>query len=295
MFTELFRKFYSSIGQRDTRCNICFSTRLETKRFTFCGTAKPNSYMRRKTMNFLLCLDCGYSYCRENFKDYVRLGAKTISSAEDYVRVGDGQRPGREFYMAQEAIDILRSPDFFLPREVRDEQNKRKLRVLIFAPGNSLDHELIRKLDSVAECKITDLENFQKSTYFVPIDTRESFDVVIACEVVEHFTRPRKEFGNLFRYLNKTGLLVVSTNLRKDEDFSERTYPFLYGHTSYYSGRSLIFLAEMNGLFIDFRTPIGPTFNFKSKIKRFTYLTKSQDSYLSLKNHFSIKPYPDCE
>lgn len=251
--------------------------------------------MKRKTMNFLLCLDCGYSYCRQNYKDYVRLGSKTISSSEDYARVGDGLRPGREYYMAKEAIDILGDPDFFLPQTVREELGKRKFRVLIFAPGNSLDHELLRRLDSVAECKITDLENFQRSTHFVPLNTRESFDIVIACEVVEHFTYPRKEFGNLFRYLNKTGLLVVSTNLRKDEDFSERTYPFLYGHTSYYSGRSLIFLAEMNGLLIDFRTPIGPTFNFKSKIKRFTYFTKSQDSYLSLKNYFSIKPYPECE
>lgn len=246
-------------------------------------------------MNFLLCLDCGYSYCRENFKDYVKLGSQTISSSKDYVRVGDGVRPGREYYMVKEAVDILGDLDFFLPREEKERLNKRKFRVLIFAPGNSLDHELIRKLDSVEECKITDLKNFQQSVHFVPLDTKESFDIVIACEVVEHFTYPRKEFGNLFRYLKKTGFLIVSTNLRKDEDFSERTYPFLYGHTSYYSGRSLIFLAEMNGFFIDFRTPIGPTFNFKSKIKRFTYFTRSQDSYLSLKNYFSIKPYPECE
>lgn len=246
-------------------------------------------------MNFLLCLDCGYSFCRENFKDYVKLGPKTIASSEVYTRVGNGQQPGREYFMAKEAIDVLGSPDFFLPQTIREQRSKRKFRVLIFAPGNSLDHELLRKLDSVAECKITDLENFQKSPHFIPLDTGETFDVVIACEVVEHFMYPRKEFGNLFRYLNKTGLLVISTNLRKDDDFSARTYPFLYGHTSYYSGRSLIFLAEMNGLYIDFRTPIGPTFNFKSKIKRFTYLTKSDETYLSLQNHFSIKPYPDCE
>lgn len=295
MFSELFQKFYRSTRQRSTRCNICFSTHLETRRFTFRGEAKPNSYMRHKTMNFLLCLDCGYSYCRENYKDYIKLGADTISSPENYLRVGDGLRPGREFYMAREAIDILRDTDFFLPQEAKEKLNRKKFKVLIFAPGNSLDHELLRKLDSVAECKITDLENFQKSSHFVPLETRESFDVVIACEVVEHFTRPRKEFGNLFRYLNRTGILVVSTNIRKDEDFSERTYPFLYGHTSYYSGKSFIFLAEMNGLLIDFRTPIGPTFNLKSKIKNFTYMTRSQDSYRSLQNHFSIKSYPECE
>jgi hypothetical protein len=50
----------------------------------------------------------------------------------------------------------------------------KKVNVLIFGPGNSLDHKLIRNLDYVHSCKITDLLNFQEEENFIPISSTEN-------------------------------------------------------------------------------------------------------------------------
>lgn len=269
---------YSKIPQFENVCNICFSRNIKKTQSTYSHEVGPTSYVRNKSMNFTICRNCNYSFCGENFKDYISLGSQSMSNSDKFKRVGDGITPGREFFMTKGAIAIIK---------------REKLKVLVFAPGNSLDHQLIRKIESVMECKITDLKNFQVSDYFIPIEAKEVFDIVIACEVVEHFMSPRKEFSNLFRYLNKNGLLIVSTDTRVSECTTERVYPFLYGHTSYYSGRSLIFLAEMNNMFIDFRTPEGQ--NFNSKIKRYIYMTKSKETYFKLVERFAVITRPLCE
>jgi hypothetical protein len=92
---------------------------------------------------------------------------------------------------------------------------------------------------------------------------------VIACEVVEHFTNPRKEFSNLLKFLNKNGLLITSTNIRSRKADRITSYLFIYRHTSYYSGDSLLLLAHVFRVFIDFRTPIGK--NLKSLMKGYIY------------------------
>lgn len=278
MLKVINKYLYNRVKQHEDLCNICLSSKINRKRIDYLGEVKPPAYVKNRSMVFKICEDCGYSFCKENFKDYLTLGSKSISSIENCKRVGSRQNKGREFFMANGAIAILK---------------KKKLRILVFAPGNSLDHQTIRELDSVDTCKVTDLSNFQESEHFIPLDTKEQFDIVIACEVVEHFMEPRKEFFNLFRYLDKDGLLMISTDTRVEDAVTERLYPFLYGHTSYYSGKSLIFLAGMNDIFIDFRTPEGETFN--SKIKRYIYMTKSKNTHLKIIDRFSIITHPMAE
>jgi len=242
-----------------------------------------NFQVARKSMDFLLCETCGYSFCKENFKDYVALGAKDISNPKRNTRVGDGINPGREFFMA---IDMI---DFFLKKN----SSQKKVRILIFAPGNSLDHQLLRKHKAVAECVVTDLRNFQDSEYFVPLETNKKFDIVIACEVAEHFMYPRKEFANLLRYIGNEGILVISTSMRQHKNLSYSLYPFLFGHTSYYSEESLVFLSKMNNVFVNFRVPVGETFN--SKTKRYIYMTKSAEVQKGITHFFSEEKVPRCE
>jgi SAM-dependent methyltransferase len=170
---------------------------------------------------------------------------------------------------------------------------KKEIKVLIFSPGASKDHILIRRNSSFAQCSITDLSNFQESEFFIPMDTKEKFDIVVACEVVEHFTKPRQEFSRLFSYLNKNGILIVSTNIRQDSRLGGSAYPFLAGHTSYYSGNSLIHLAAMNHLYIDFRTPTGTW--LLSKSKRYIYFAKSKTTYYSIVNYYSRNSKPNSE
>ncbi len=282
MFNTIKHFLYYKLPETENHCKICFSSNLRMERHTYDAEVSYPAYLvnsiKNRSMFFEICGDCAFSFCEENFKDYIALGTESMSSAEDSKRVGGKNTKGREYFMARSAIAILK---------------KEKLRVLVFAPGNSEDHISLRKLDSVVECKITDLKNFQSSEYFIPLDSKEVFDIVVACEVVEHFVHPRKEFSNLFRYLKKDGLLVLSTNTRVEDLQVERMYPFLHGHTSYYSGKSLIFLAGMNDIFVDFRTPEGET--FKSKTKRYIYMTKSKNTHLKIIDRFSIITHPMAE
>jgi len=246
----------------------------------FKGENRTSFKLKKDSQLFILCSNCGYSFCPGNYRDDVKTLKRGCDKNNYVARIGDGITPGREYFMAMNAIGIL---------------NKNKLRVLIFGPGFNKDHILIRKHDLVSECKIMDLKNFQNSEYFVPIDTKEVFDIVIACEVIEHFADPRKEFSSLISYLDKDGLLIISTCMRLHQggDHAYNLYPFLHGHMSYYSFASLICLARMNNFYIDFRIPIG--WRFLSRSKRYVYMTRSKDVYFAVLNYSLAFPNPPSE
>lgn len=265
-------------------CNLCFSKQIKTKTYTYNGINTTQFKIRNLTLPFLVCEDCGYSYCLENDNDYsklTRMSATEQTKTEGGLpRVGDGITPGREFLMALDAIKIL---------------NREKLRVLIFGPGMSKDHELLRKHPLISECIITDLKNFQESEYFIPLQSKKVFDIIIICEVAEHFIQPRKEFSNIFSLLSKNSLLVVSTNMRWVDNFSKNLYPFLSGHTSYYSPKSLIYLADMNNFYIDFRTPKSVSTGDYFKGKNYIYLTNNKIIHFNTLSHFSKIIHPLSE
>ncbi len=236
--------------------------------------------MKYSQLEFLTCQECGYSFSAQNQKDYLK-GVR-LTSPGSVPRVGDGMVAGREFYMANGAMNILR-----LVRE-------GPFSVLIFGAGLNRDHELIRRLPTVSECALTDLGNFQEHNSFVPLSgSKRRFDIVVACEVVEHFTEPRQQFGQIIRFMKPNGVIIASTNLKTKSDFSIYPYPFLYGHVSYYTGKALMFLAEQCGLYIDFRTPASK--GWVTGTKRYVYMTGSDKIRRGIIERFSMVPYPRTE
>jgi hypothetical protein len=245
------------------------------------GENKTQLKFRSGDLEFLFCNACGYVNCPANNLDYLKMSKLPVNLKPKVknsfiARVGDGVTPGREFLMAAGAVDII---------------GKRNLKVLIFGAGGSLDHVLIRKLKAVSECKITDVKNFQESEYFIRNDSKEFFDIIIVYETIEHFTQPRKDFYNLFSFFNKEALLVISTDLRCTLDISKDIYPFFFGHCSYYSAESLIYLANLNKLYIDFKKPKGSAC-FPPKNKRYIYMTNSKETHNKLIAYFSRVKQP---
>jgi len=226
----------SQIDQASARCAACGSLEVAIKRIR--NTTKK---YKDRELDFTCCEACGFAFSPSNAARYENESSFAKSSRPDKVgRSGDGVRGGREFFMLKTAQEILGRGD---------------LSVLVFGPGLSRDHELIAKTEGVRECRITDLGNFQESDAFVPFDAPGKFDVIVACEVAEHFQRPREEFAHLLACLKPGGLLIVSTNISDGGSLAKLTYPFIPGHVSYYSGSAMIAIAKQNGFQIDFRMP----------------------------------------
>lgn len=66
------------------------------------------------------------------------------------------------------------------------------------------------------------------------------YDYVIACEVVEHFHNPQKEFDRLAKLLSEKGSLVIMTGLFSENcDFeswyykNDETHVFFYSHDTF--------------------------------------------------------------
>ncbi len=67
----------------------------------------------------------------------------------------------------------------------------------------------------------------QFDLYFYPDELvlKQRYDYIMACEVVEHFREPFKEFANLRNMLKSDAFLVISTSLLEDQiDFSKWHY-----------------------------------------------------------------------
>ncbi len=77
----------------------------------------------------------------------------------------------------------------------------------------------------------------QYDPYFAnhPENLKKSYDYIAACEVVEHFYNPRREFQNLLQLLNNKGVLAIMTLIYEDNiDFTtwyyrkDPTHVFIY-------------------------------------------------------------------
>lgn len=230
------------------------------------------------------CESCGHVSIPQNFHDYAATEYFNESgiSYNKINRVGDDISPGREYYMGCLAIEAgLRA-------------GKACKNILIFGAGQSMDHKHLKKEYSEVDVKITDLKNFQQHENFIELTSSEKFDVVIACEVIEHFLNPKEDFALLLNKLNPSGLLICSTDIRKsnEDNISKTTYPFMLGHTSYYTGKSLIgIIKNIDETYtIDFRAPekIG-------KYKRYVFISKDSDCIQGVSSYFSEFKFAPCE
>lgn len=239
-----------------------------------------------KSVDFINCQSCDFNFAPNNFHDFSKTknfteGANTPDQSS---RVGSAENPGREYHMAKMAIDIL------------NKNNKPTKSILIYGTGLSLDHiHLSNELPEI-NVSITDLENFQNSDKYIAITTHDKFDIVIACEVIEHFTELRSSFNNLLSKLNDDGILICSTNISDGTSLSKTSYPFIHGHTAYYSGNSLVkILKSINAaICVDFRTPTG-SLTTLGKNKRYVLIYRKPSISQAISLYFSSHFMAPCE
>ncbi|SNT02960.1 CDP-Glycerol:Poly(glycerophosphate) glycerophosphotransferase [Pseudomonas delhiensis] len=220
-------------------CRTCGSTSLAVRTVT-CTVPK----MQGATFDFTFCRDCGFVSNSDNLYDYAEEGFVDDNSPEEGTRAGDGVNPRREYRIAEMAADIVGR---CFPGRRHD--------LLVFGAGASRDHQLITAQLPFGRVALADMDNYQNVEDFVPIDSQEQFDVVVASEVIEHFTDLENDFRHLFSKVRQNGLVIAGTNIHNQKLIRGLTYPFSPGHVSYHSGRSLLVVARRFGLKVDFRTP----------------------------------------
>lgn len=165
--------------------------------------------------------------------------------------------------------------------------------VLIYAPGRSVDFVHAAKLPGVREVAVGDVVNVYdtpdgpSNSAFVDVrsHTGRRFDLVVASEVVERFTRPHHDFATLFRLVAADGLAVCSTNIYDGGDLSRHNYLFVKGHASYYTPASIERLARAHGMYVDFRLPIAAT-TYAGPRKRYVLFTRSVDRLMGVARYF---------
>ena len=232
-----------SASRPDAPCPACGSSRTETHAYR---CRAKGAHFGRET-NFHCCTSCGFMFAAQNAHHYdsAKDFGKGSKPGRTHLRVGTERRPGREYAMAVMAKEIL------------DLAGTSARSILIYGPGLSLDHaHLARKYPDI-RVFVSDLQNFQGHANFISLESDAQFDIVIVCEVAEHFTSPKEDFARLLSKLSPTGIVVLSTNINDGGDIRDQEYPFVPGHTAYYSGRALFSLvnAADSRLLVDFRVP----------------------------------------
>ncbi|HST80232.1 MAG TPA: methyltransferase domain-containing protein [Kineosporiaceae bacterium] len=233
----------------------------------------------KRSFRLRICKRCGYVSNYTNTVDYTQF--TSVDRFELTARVGSKDRAGREFYMAKMGVEIL---------------DRGGLRVNVFGAGRSLDYLHIRELPGVQRAIISDVVDLGLDEDFVNVanGTSERFDLIIACEVIEHFTDPSTEFPRLFNLLTKDGLLVCSTNIYDGGDLAKQEYLYRRGHVSYYTPRTIAEIAHRNRIHFDFRVPQMATTQGGPR-KRYVLLSRSRKVMESAAIYFGDHMYAPSE
>ena len=259
-------------ARTDGSCSICLSKHVYSKQATFAQDEKKSFLVQ-------ICRDCGYVANPDNFNDYTEY--KSLDQFPVTARVGTEERRGREFHMAKMGVEILGGDS---------------LDVMILGPGRSVDYKHVKKLPNVGSVRLGDVVELHDHPDFVNVleKTNARFDLVVASEVIEHFTDPGNDFPRLFKLLKKRGLLICSTNINDGTDLNKHNYLYIKGHTSYYSPRAIEWLAADNGMHFDFRVPIAAT-TFAGPRKRYVLFTKSDDRVADIAHYFGRHTFAPSE
>ena len=248
-----------------------------------CGSSNLKVYdieRPKRHYDVRICGRCRYVSNAENTVDYTKF--KSVDKFALTPRVGTDDHPGREFHMAKMGAEILK---------------RKPLSVMVFGAGRSLDYQHIAKLPSVDKVIMSDVVDLRGEADFVNITkgTDQRFDLIIACEVVEHFTDPKIEFPRLFDLLTPDGLLVCSTNIYDGGNPDLHSYLYLRGHVSYYSPRSIGVIAKQSNMQFDFRMPkFGPPQVF-GKRKRYILFSHSVENMRKTAEYFGSHAYAPAE
>ena len=225
------------------------------------------------------CGVCGFVRVVDNPWNYAEKGFSDNSTSGP--RVGTESRTGREFHMAMLGLELVAGGD---------------VRVLILGAGLSRDWLHISRDERVASVTTSDLENFNESPDFLELDQQGSreFDLVIACEVLEHLANPCADFAQIFSNLSDRGVFVASTNIYDFSPIERHWYPYIPGHVSYHTAESLERLARASGLKVDFRVPLVAT-QRAGRRKRYVIFSSREEAMSAAANWFASNWYAPSE
>lgn len=225
------------------------------------------------------CVVCGFLCVHDNPWDYTEVGFGPEST--DGPRVGSPDVPGREYHMGVFGAEVLGRPG---------------VDVLIVGPGLSYDWAHLQRESSVGSVTVADIDNFAGSPVFVTLEELPGrrFDLVLACEVVEHLYDPMREISDILALIGDDGLFIASTNINDGTPLERHWYPFNQGHVSYYSPRSLELIAEANDAYVDFRIP-KVAHQRAGKRKRYVMFTRSEQVLASTSRWFMRTPVAPSE
>ncbi|MGN6473174.1 MAG: methyltransferase domain-containing protein [Mycobacteriales bacterium] len=226
-----------------------------------------------------LCGRCGHVAILDNFHDYTE--SRDVDDLGDAPRCGTENTPGREFGMAKLAAEVLR---------------RNRMDVLVYGAGRSLDNVHIAGLPRVRRVAVGDIMRVRDEPDFVDISkpADQTFDIVVACEVIEHFVNPREDFAKLLGFVHRAGLVVCSTNIYDGGNLGEQGYIFGRGHVSYYSPEALRTIAKANGVKVDFRLPLAATGSAGPR-KRYVLFSHSAAVMESVSDYFGRTAYAPSE
>lgn len=271
------------------KCLICNSINIRQESH-ICNAENIKKYLHTfnysdfydKELFFFICEDCGFISAPDNKYEYEKKDFLSSSkpSNKPGSRAGDGFNPGREYFMFKNAYEVI---------------GKNRVDVLIFGAGLSKDHEKLRSLHLTSNVYITDFVNLQKSDWFIPLDsTNYRFDIVICCEVMEHFIDPQREFKKLFEFVKDNGILICSTNINNEKSLENVLYPYFKGHTSYYNASSISVLASQNNCYYDFRLP-ECSLGAVGLRKRYIFFFRDKELQKNISNFFAISSFAYSE
>jgi SAM-dependent methyltransferase len=252
-----------------TPCLVCGSRR------TYVQTVER----KNRTYTIRICRRCQYVSNPDNTVDYTAF--QSVEKFRLTRRVGTAEHKGREFHMAQMGADIL---------------GRSSLQVMVFGAGRSLDYRHIAELPEVKSVVMSDVVDLGIDADFINITqgTSRRFDLIIACEVVEHFTDPMTEFPRLFRLLSRNGLLVCSTNIYDGRNVANHTYLYSRGHVSYYGPRAIREIARRSHMLFDFRLPAIVTGTAGPR-KRYVLFSRSARNMQQVVEYFGSHTYAPSE
>jgi SAM-dependent methyltransferase len=230
--------------------------------------------------NTLLCEACGFLHNPEN-------DAKSLT-ANDYEaeRLGDVGKFGREYAFAKAALPFAKG---------------ESVTACVFGTGMSKDYLNLKTLPRVEKVGVADLQNYLGVDDFIDISARkplipikdlaegeqpeqETFDIVVASEVIEHFEKPIEHFGTLLGFVSEGGVAVLGTSFVGSMPVSRLTYPFFDGHVGIWSDASLARVGRIYG----FKTVVFQT-TFGNERKRIIAMTRSTKTYEKLRTLFEKK------
>lgn len=225
------------------------------------------------------CLSCGFVQVIDNPWKYKNEGFTENSTTGP--RVGSATTPGREYHMCQLALAAIKGDE---------------LSVFILGSGLSQDFRHIEKLDRISEVYVSDYDNFANVENFIAIKDqgKRKFDIVIACEVIEHFENPKEDWKLMASNLDDGSIFVFSSNLYDRTPLEKHWYVYIPGHLSYHTGAAIQELCKQNDLFVDFRFPLvgnqtaGPR-------KRYIIGSKSNDALRNLSHYFANNMFAPSE